>query len=917
MWLMFWKTIRRLWIWLLMAVPFVHVTNWVEHVGGASQKPSNPGRLSIPYESIERLLLVSTLDGSIHAVGQQSGDSKWTFKEEPIIKVPAEIADKGLMFLPDPKDGSLYAVSSNSDGLKKLPFTIPDLVTASPCRSTDGILYTGRKLDSWLVIDAATGEMQQTMTTETTQNACPKSDGSALFLGRTEFTLTMFDSTSRERVWNVTYIDYGNHVAMDDSDYRLRHFSSITDGSVVTLDGQTGEMLWDGSYSSPVVAMYTVHPEGLRKVAVTSISPQTMDHLLDGRDFPEWRNRLLGYKKAAALIPTLYIGEFDNRMFAMHAVVEDGSVPIVPRGWSPPLLEGPSSANAEPTPTFDSSDLASRIVTIMPEPVKPTASAVKPVVLMGHHEIPEDSHAVLIPSNSYPSKAIITGTDSVILPLKQPEVTPVPSGVDNATAVVGEGRELWLRIVLSDRVFVGGVVTLLLGFLALFYLIPRPIVIVSNQPLSAQTSSWSQAGSGNGAADYIPEGYSKVGKIMFNPKEILGQGCEGTFVYKGRFDNRDVAVKRILPDCFSFADREVDLLRESDEHPNVIRYFCTEEDAQFRYIALELCTATLQEYVTSRDAFDNLETTDVLYQASSGLAHLHSLNIVHRDIKPHNVLISQPNQLGQVKAMISDFGLCKKLSAGRRSFSRRSGAAGTEGWIAPEMLTGEERTTTAVDMFSLGCVFYYVLSSGKHPFGDSLHRQANILTGHYSLDKLSPDDSIPRELITQMIERLPADRPTSKSILKHPFFWNREKQLMFFQDVSDRIEKEALDCEILVTLETNAPDVVKNDWRQNITIELQTDLRKFRAYKGKSVRDLLRAMRNKKHHYRELPDEVKESLGPVPDGFVHYFTSRFPQLLPHVYQAIGQHCKEERVFQKYYPQPQEDRTFNIVREVIS
>ena len=77
----------------------------------------------------------------------------------------------------------------------------------------------------------------------------------------------------------------------------LRHYSSITDGSVVTLDSRTGEMLWDGSYSSPVVAIYTVHPEGIRRVAVTSISPQTMGHLLDGRDFPEWRNRLLDYEE--------------------------------------------------------------------------------------------------------------------------------------------------------------------------------------------------------------------------------------------------------------------------------------------------------------------------------------------------------------------------------------------------------------------------------------------------------------------------------------------------------------------------------------------------------------------------------------------------------------------------------------------
>ena len=74
--------------------------------------------------------------------------------------------------------------------------------------------------------------------------------------------------------------------------------------------------------------------------------------------------------------------------------------------------------------------------------------------------------------------------------------------------------------------------------------------------------------------------------MLFNPAEILGKGCDGTFVYKGLYDRRDVAVKRLLPDCFMVADREVALLRESDAHPNVIRYFCTEQDRQFKYTNL-------------------------------------------------------------------------------------------------------------------------------------------------------------------------------------------------------------------------------------------------------------------------------------------------------------------------------------------
>lgn len=122
----------------------------------------------------------------------------------------------------------------------------------------------------------------------------------------------------------------------------------------------------------------------------------------------------------------------------------------------------------------------------------------------------------------------------------------------------------------------------------------------------------------------------------------------------GLYDSRNVAVKRLLPECFIVADREVALLRESDAHPNVIRYFCTEQDRQFkfvptlvfkfistikskttlyRYIALELCVATLQDYVEGRYNGPPIEGITILRHATAGLAHLHSLDIVHRDIK--------------------------------------------------------------------------------------------------------------------------------------------------------------------------------------------------------------------------------------------------------------------------------------------
>lgn len=117
-----------------------------------------------------------------------------------------------------------------------------------------------------------------------------------------------------------------------------------------------------------------------------------------------------------------------------------------------------------------------------------------------------------------------------------------------------------------------------------------------------------------------------------------------------------MAVKRLLRECFSLVQREVQLLQESDRHPNVLRYFCTERGPQFHYIALELCRASLQEvsrelnkggaggpeggcglplvrrfapqYVKNPDLDRwGLGPETVLQQLMSGLAHLHALHI--------------------------------------------------------------------------------------------------------------------------------------------------------------------------------------------------------------------------------------------------------------------------------------------------
>uniref|UniRef100_A0A4W5R7G2 non-specific serine/threonine protein kinase n=1 Tax=Hucho hucho TaxID=62062 RepID=A0A4W5R7G2_9TELE len=236
-----------------------------------------------------------------------------------------------------------------------------------------------------------------------------------------------------------------------------------------------------------------------------------------------------------------------------------------------------------------------------------------------------------------------------------------------------------------------------------------------------------------------------VGKITYYTNNHLGIGADG-IVFRGDFlcddDNkRPVAVKRIELAKQSYADREVALLLKLDDNPHVVRYFCTEKDGQFLYIAIERCAASLDKCFTKENPFDlrGLKPVMLLQQTMIGLKHLHYHNIVHRDVKPHNILLKDHSDSVTVK--ISDFGMSKQLADGRQSYSMRSGALGTMGWNAPEVLDESRKVnpTSAVDIFSAGCVFYYVLTGGKHPFGEPYRQAGNIVDGKYNLDGLQKD----------------------------------------------------------------------------------------------------------------------------------------------------------------------------------
>lgn len=294
---------------------------------------------------------------------------------------------------------------------------------------------------------------------------------------------------------------------------------------------------------------------------------------------------------------------------------------------------------------------------------------------------------------------------------------------------------------------------------------------------------------------------------------------------------------------------------------------------------------------------------------------------------------------GMPRLLVSDFGLCKKLEGEQSSFRATTAhAAGTTGWRAPELLLDDDakintsmvdastngdsgsgilvsadlmpnrRATRAIDIFSLGLVFFYVLTKGGHPFnaGGQWMREVNILKGNFDLsplDVLGDYAYEARDLIISMLDPDPKRRPNARQVMAHPFFWPTKKRLNFLCDVSDHFEKECRDppSPALQKLEDWAPEVVRSDFLKHLPRDFIDSLGKQRKYTGSRLLDLLRALRNKKNHYEDMSDKLKRDVGPLPDGYLFFWTGRFSNLLITCWNVVYEvRWEENDRFREYY-----------------
>lgn len=384
------------------------------------------------------------------------------------------------------------------------------------------------------------------------------------------------------------------------------------------------------------------------------------------------------------------------------------------------------------------------------------------------------------------------------------------------------------------------------------------------------------------------------GKIEYDRNKLLGKSQN---VFLGKIQDRrgPVAVKR-SPIISSWGQKELNILlhvSEKDSHPNVIRYLGTDSDLMYRYIALDLCEGDLgSAVIDSYEEFSaDLKPERCFFQLACGMNYLHKLKIAHRDIKPQNILLKKI-AADEVRFVISDFDsghFCEEES-------RHGVQFGTLGWTAPELWEAGERKIS-VDIFSLGCVFYFVMTRGGHPFGvitDLNKCQKSIISHEYSFNGLSDCcndcphmEFLARDLITEMISKVPADRPKASDITNHPLLWSSEEMLRFFHKIGDCV-KDKTDTSMIAfkkMLEDGAATVFDGSWMVKLDKTIQGDCKGFKKHAGE-VCGLLRVIRNKIEHFENLGPERRNILLGSHEGVVKYFVSRFPVLFLHTYHTV-------------------------------
>ena len=240
-----------------------------------------------------------------------------------------------------------------------------------------------------------------------------------------------------------------------------------------------------------------------------------------------------------------------------------------------------------------------------------------------------------------------------------------------------------------------------------------------------------------------------IGK--YEVQGILGRGGMGV-VYKA-FDpaiHRQVAIKTITKSAMDPSELQYAIARFRHEaqavgrltHPRIAAIFDYGEDHDIAYIVMELVNGkSLYEHLQNKAKFELAEIGEIIRQLLDGLGYAHAQGVVHRDVKPSNILI---NDDGRIK--ISDFGIAHLDSS---SLTQIGEIMGSPGYMSPEQFTGDE-PDARTDIYAAGVIAYELLANRKPFIGSNVEIMRQVISDRpVNPSDFNPQISIQLDWATQ------------------------------------------------------------------------------------------------------------------------------------------------------------------------
>ena len=272
---------------------------------------------------------------------------------------------------------------------------------------------------------------------------------------------------------------------------------------------------------------------------------------------------------------------------------------------------------------------------------------------------------------------------------------------------------------------------------------------------------------------------SLVGRMLdgrFRIEELINIGGMGIIFRAEQVSTgRKVAVKLLKPsradelDLVQRFEREAEVLTRVS-HPNIVSLVDSGRDAGgLSYVALEFVEGATFRYVLKNGTLSLIDIVEVFAKTTSALAEAHAADVIHRDLKFDNIMVSRQAD-GHLRVTVLDFGVAKPM-AGRSTLelTRKGQVPGTPSIVAPE-LVDEQPPTPRSDLYSLGVLMFTALT-GEPPFeGDNdlelmrAHKQEALPSIRDRVPPYVPDSLV--ALTERLLEKAPEARPTDATIVR-------------------------------------------------------------------------------------------------------------------------------------------------------